>query len=90
MVLTAVFTKTLTPILMHIFQLFSTLRKKKSKFQYDIVIVKRNCTLVNLDFSMTDRTIFIYNVSIVFHVGMIVRFNEKIKSTTTINIRSLQ
>lgn len=80
----------LTTISMHVFQLFSTLREKEPTFHNRIVTIEGDCSLLNLGISMTDKTTLIQNVSIVFHVAATVRFNEKIKSATAINVRSLK
>nr|XP_050868827.1 fatty acyl-CoA reductase wat-like isoform X2 [Vespula vulgaris]XP_050868828.1 fatty acyl-CoA reductase wat-like isoform X2 [Vespula vulgaris]XP_050868829.1 fatty acyl-CoA reductase wat-like isoform X2 [Vespula vulgaris]XP_050868830.1 fatty acyl-CoA reductase wat-like isoform X2 [Vespula vulgaris] len=70
--------------------LFSTLREKEPTFHNRIVTIEGDCSLLNLGISMTDKTTLIQNVSIVFHVAATVRFNEKIKSATAINVRSLK
>ncbi|XP_035741476.1 fatty acyl-CoA reductase wat-like [Vespa mandarinia] len=70
--------------------LFSTLREKQPTFQNRIVPIKGDCTLPNLDISMVDRATLIREVSIIFHVAATVKFNEKIKLATEINVRSVK
>ncbi|XP_035739081.1 fatty acyl-CoA reductase wat-like isoform X1 [Vespa mandarinia] len=70
--------------------LFSTLREEQPKFQHRIVAIEGDCILPDLGISMTDRATIIREVSIVFHVAATVKFNEKIKSATAINVRSLK
>ncbi|KAL2741587.1 fatty acyl-CoA reductase wat-like [Vespula squamosa] len=70
--------------------LFSTLREKEPTFQRRIIGIKGDCSLPNLGISKVDRSILTREVSIVFNVAATVRFNEKMKSAITINIRSLR
>ncbi|XP_046837351.1 fatty acyl-CoA reductase wat-like isoform X2 [Vespa crabro] len=70
--------------------LFSTLREKQPTFQNRIVPINGDCTLPNLDISMVDRATLIREVSIIFHVAATVKFNEKIKLATEINVRSVK
>ncbi|XP_047370398.1 fatty acyl-CoA reductase wat-like [Vespa velutina] len=70
--------------------LFSTLREKQPTFQNRIVPIKGDCTLPNLDISMVDRATLIREVSIIFHVAATVKFNEKIKLATEINVGSVK
>nr|XP_050855596.1 uncharacterized protein LOC127066212 [Vespula vulgaris] len=69
---------------------FSTLREEQPKFRHRIVAIEGDCILPDLGISMTDRATLMREVSIVFHVAATVRFNEKIKSATAINVRSLK
>ncbi|XP_046837355.1 fatty acyl-CoA reductase wat-like isoform X2 [Vespa crabro] len=70
--------------------LFSTLREKQPTFQNRIVPINGDCTLPNLDISMVDRATLIREVSIIFHVAATVKFNEKMKLATEINVRSVK
>ncbi|XP_047370028.1 LOW QUALITY PROTEIN: fatty acyl-CoA reductase wat-like, partial [Vespa velutina] len=70
--------------------LFSTLREKQPRFQNRIVPIKGDCRLPNLDISMIDRATLIREVSIIFHVAATVKFNEKIKLATEINVGSVK
>ncbi|XP_043685230.1 fatty acyl-CoA reductase wat-like isoform X1 [Vespula pensylvanica] len=70
--------------------LFFTLKEKEPTFQRRIVAIKGDCSLSNLGISKIDRAILAREVSIVFNVAATVRFNEKLKSAITINIRSLR
>lgn len=71
-------------------QLFSTLRKKQPIFQNRIVAIEGDCSLLNFSISMIDRAILIREVLIVFNVAATVKFNETIKLTIVINVRSLK
>ncbi|KAF7379276.1 hypothetical protein HZH68_017121 [Vespula germanica] len=69
---------------------FNNQTEKEPTFQRRIVAIKGDCSLSNLGISKIDRAILTREVSIVFNVAATVRFNEKLKSAITINIRSLR
>ncbi|KAF7378687.1 hypothetical protein HZH66_015474 [Vespula vulgaris] len=69
---------------------FDTLREKQPTFQNRIVTIEGDSSLPNLGISMIDRATLIREVSIVFNVAATVKFNEKIKLATTINVQSLK
>ncbi|KAF7385535.1 hypothetical protein HZH68_013965 [Vespula germanica] len=72
------------------FSMFFKLRKEQPKLENCIVTIKGDCSFPNLGIQINDSIILIQEVFIVFHVAATVRFNEKMKSATTINVRSLK
>lgn len=62
--------------------MFFKLRKEQPKLKNRIVTIKEDCSFPNLGIQINDSIILIQEVSIVFHVAAIVRFNEKMKSAT--------
>ncbi|XP_043486971.1 fatty acyl-CoA reductase wat-like [Polistes fuscatus] len=69
---------------------FSKLRTEQPKFQDKIVCISGDCSLPNLGITTLDRTILIKEISIVFHAAATIRFNEKIKSATAVNVRGVK
>ncbi|KAL2741582.1 fatty acyl-CoA reductase wat-like [Vespula squamosa] len=76
-------------IIVPTFQLFFTLRKKQLTFQNRIVAIRGVRSLPNLGISMIDKVTLKHEVSIIFNVAATVRFTEKMKSVTAINVGSL-
>ncbi|XP_015180790.1 PREDICTED: fatty acyl-CoA reductase 1-like isoform X2 [Polistes dominula] len=70
--------------------LFSKVKEKQPKFSHRIVAIEGDCSMPNLGISMIDRATLIREVSIIYHVAATVRFNEKLKTAITINVRSLK
>ncbi|KAL2719271.1 fatty acyl-CoA reductase wat-like isoform X2, partial [Vespula squamosa] len=70
--------------------IFSKLREEQPKFENRIVTIESDCSVPNLDIRINDSVTLIQEVSIVFHVAATVRFNEKLKLATAINVRSLK
>ncbi|KAF2881898.1 hypothetical protein ILUMI_24279 [Ignelater luminosus] len=68
--------------------LWERLRKEQPNFIEKIVLVNGDCTLSNLGLSDEDRQKLINEVNCVFHCAATVRFDEKIRSATHINIRA--
>lgn len=62
--------------------MFFKLRKEQPKLKNRIVTIKEDYSFPNLGIQINDSIILIQEVSIVFHVAAIVRFNEKMKSAT--------
>ncbi|XP_015586610.1 fatty acyl-CoA reductase wat isoform X2 [Cephus cinctus] len=68
--------------------IFNRLKEEVPKFRHKVVAVAGDCSAQDLGLSSADRTLLIRNVSTVFHVAATVRFDEKLKLATAINIRS--
>ncbi|XP_046837277.1 fatty acyl-CoA reductase wat-like isoform X1 [Vespa crabro] len=70
--------------------LFSRLKEKEPTFRNRIIPIEGDCSLSNLGISIIDNAELIKEISIIFHVAATVKFNEKIKLATAINVRSLK
>ncbi|XP_015180794.1 PREDICTED: putative fatty acyl-CoA reductase CG5065 [Polistes dominula] len=67
---------------------FDRMKKEVPKYRDKIVAVCGDCGVEKLGLSTKDRKMLENEVSIVFHVAATVRFNEKLKLATVINVRS--
>ncbi|KAI4478303.1 hypothetical protein M0804_011957 [Polistes exclamans] len=67
---------------------FDRMKKEVPKYRDKIVAVCGDCGVEELGLSTKDRQMLENEVSIVFHVAATVRFNEKLKLATMINVRS--
>ncbi|XP_058809405.1 fatty acyl-CoA reductase wat-like [Phymastichus coffea] len=68
--------------------IYERLREAMPKFHHKVVAVAGDCSIQGLGLSTPDRDLLMRDVSIVFHVAATVRFDEKLKLATAINIQS--
>ncbi|XP_063924899.1 fatty acyl-CoA reductase wat-like [Zophobas morio] len=66
---------------------FDRLKREFPKFRHKVVGIGGDCSLPNLGINLQDRQMLINEVSIIFHAAATVRFDEKLKMATAINIR---
>ncbi|KAJ8916661.1 hypothetical protein NQ315_000306 [Exocentrus adspersus] len=67
---------------------FDRLKKERPKFRHKVVAVAGDCALPNLGLSEQDTKILLQEVSMIFHVAATVRFDEKLKTATAVNVRA--
>ncbi|XP_012270704.1 fatty acyl-CoA reductase wat isoform X2 [Orussus abietinus] len=68
--------------------MYDRLKEQMPKFRHKIVPIAGDCSVPALGLSASNRALLLREVSIVFHVAATVRFDEKLKLATAINIRS--
>ncbi|XP_011707146.1 PREDICTED: putative fatty acyl-CoA reductase CG5065 [Wasmannia auropunctata] len=68
--------------------LYDRVRVEVSNFRKKIVPIMGDLEIEDLGLSENDKDILIRKISIIFHVAANVRFKEKIKVSTTINVNS--
>ncbi|XP_015125301.1 fatty acyl-CoA reductase wat isoform X1 [Diachasma alloeum] len=66
--------------------IFEHLKKNSPKFRHKVVAVAGDCESPNLGLSESNRDLLIQEVSIVFHSAATVRFDEKLRVSTAINV----
>ncbi|KAI4498876.1 hypothetical protein M0802_006051 [Mischocyttarus mexicanus] len=69
-------------------RVFDRMKKEVPKYRDKVVAVCGDCGVEELGLSTKDRKMLENEVTIVFHVAATVRFNEKLKLATAINVRS--
>lgn len=69
-------------------RVFDRIKKEVPKFRDKVVAICGDCSVEELGISAEDRRTLINEVSVVFHVAATVRFNEKLKLASAINVRS--
>ncbi|OXU23345.1 hypothetical protein TSAR_015221, partial [Trichomalopsis sarcophagae] len=68
--------------------IYQRLTEQMPKFHHKVVAVAGDCSIQGLGLSTSDRDLLMRDVSIVFHVAATVRFDEKLKLASAINVQS--
>ncbi|XP_014210800.1 fatty acyl-CoA reductase wat-like [Copidosoma floridanum] len=68
--------------------IYKRLKEENPKFHHKVAAVAGDCSLQGLGLSTSDRDLLTRDVSVVFHVAATVRFDEKLKLATAINVQS--
>ncbi|XP_017770686.1 PREDICTED: uncharacterized protein LOC108558317 [Nicrophorus vespilloides] len=66
--------------------LFDRLKIEKPKFLEKLVMVAGDCSLPNLGIKDEDRKMIIDEVHVIFHCAATVRFDQKLRTATNINV----
>lgn len=67
---------------------FDRLKREQPKFVNKIELITGDCTLPDLGLDPKDRLKIINSVNCIFHCAATVRFDEKIRNSTYINVRA--
>ncbi|XP_044763241.1 fatty acyl-CoA reductase wat-like [Coccinella septempunctata] len=67
---------------------FDKMKKANPKFRHKVVPIEGDCCLPQVGLKDQDVQMLIDKVNIVFHVAATVRFDEKLKNATTINVKA--
>lgn len=70
--------------------MFEGLKKSSPKFLDRVQIMAGDCAQPNLGLSETDLNTIRNDVNVIFHCAATVRFDQKLKSATNINVRSVR
>ncbi|XP_045465613.1 fatty acyl-CoA reductase wat-like [Harmonia axyridis] len=68
--------------------IFDELKKANPKFRHKVVPIEGDCCLPELGISEQDQQTLIQKVNIVFHAAATVRFDEKIGTAVSINVKA--
>lgn len=64
------------------------MKRNHPDFMKKVAVMSGDCLEPNLGLNDTDREIFVNEVNFIFHIAATVRFDEKIRQATYINVRA--